>query len=155
MLIYSHNKNSEGAKRLAREFGCKRISHENSRFTGHRSPWVVNWGSSAIPLAWKNRVRLLNDPEAVQRVSNKSTFFEDMNDIPQNWLPSFTLHIADAAGMIADGHKVVCRTLLNASGGRGIVIASTVYELIDAPLDVHCIPKAAESTVHVFRKQYG
>ena len=148
MLIFSHNKFSQGAKKLAEELGCRCIKHEDSRFRGLRSPWVVNWGYSGPTLPWMERVRLLNAPEAVQRVANKLTFFEDMND---ELIPLFSHIVENAQIMIERGHKVVCRTLLNASGGRGIVIASTVDELVDAPLYVQYIPKKAEYRVHIIR----
>ncbi|KKL55899.1 hypothetical protein LCGC14_2250820, partial [marine sediment metagenome] len=64
MLIFSHNKFSQGAKKLAEELGCRRIKHEDSRFRGLGAPYVVNWGWGGAPLPWMERVRLLNAPRA-------------------------------------------------------------------------------------------
>jgi len=148
MLIFSHNKFSQGAKKLAEELGCRLIRHENSHFRGFKHPWVVNWGYPGVPLPWMERVRLLNAPRAVQGVSNKLEFF--LSQQRMDYIPAFGMNIEEAAVIIESGHKVVCRTLLNASGGRGIVIASTVDELVDAPLYVQYIPKKAEYRVHIF-----
>ena len=147
MLLYSQNPRSQGARRLARELGIRRIRHTNSLFRGVLRPYVINWGASAMPLPWKERVRLLNAPEAIERVSNKILFFEDMDiDITPRWTRSWY----EAAEMIEDdGHKVVCRTILNGHGGIGIHIASTVDELVEAPLYVQYIPKKAEYRVHI------
>lgn len=46
--------------------------------------------------------------------------------------------------------KVVCRTLLRASEGRGIVVARSAEELVAAPLYVKFWPKETEYRVHVF-----
>ncbi len=148
MFIFSHNKFSQGAKKLAEELGCRLIRHENSRFTGQRAPWVVNWGYPGVPLPWMERVRLLNAPRVIERVSNKLTFFQLIHEA--NWIPKWAEERHVAEDWARDGKKVVCRTLLNASGGRGIVIASTVDELVDAPLYVQYIPKKSEYRVHIF-----
>ncbi len=147
MFLYSSNPVSKGARLLSNELGIKRIKHFNSRFTGHRNPYVINWGATAIDLPWKERVRFLNAPEAVQRVSNKAAFFVDMQD--EDWIPPFTGSMNEASDWIREGKKVVCRTILNGHGGIGIVIASTVDELVDAPLYVQYIPKKYEYRVHI------
>ncbi len=154
MFLYSSNPRSQGARRLARELGCRRIRHRNSRFKAHRGrrgPHVVNWGASQLP-GWSYRLEqmgcILNAPRAVERASNKLAFFHDMRET--DLTPKHTQGDKNAQNWLRDGHKVVCRTLLNASGGRGIVIASTVEELINAPLYVQYIPKRAEYRVHVF-----
>ena len=148
MLLYSQNPHSQGAKRLARELGIRRIRHHNSRFSGRRRPWVINWGASAIPLPWRERVRLLNAPEAIKRVSNKLDFFWLM--LATDLCPPIGTSRDEAERMIERGHKVVCRTILNGHGGIGIVIASTIEELVNAPLYVQYIPKKSEYRVHIF-----
>ncbi len=151
LLIYSQNPRSQGAKRLAQSLGIRRIRHNNSRFRGLLSPWVINWGAAAIPLPWKERVRLLNAPEAVERVSNKLSFFELIEENDEaGIIPPWTNLRDVAEGDIDDGYKVVCRTILNGHGGIGIHIASTVDELVDAPLYVQYIPKKAEYRFHLF-----
>lgn len=61
-------------------------------------------------------------------------------------------HTADrgqAAQWIADGDSVMCRTLLRASEGRGIVVADTVGALVQAPLYTRYVKKKHEYRVHV------
>ncbi len=153
MFLYSNNPVSKGARLLSNELSIKHIKRHNSRFTGQRNPYVINWGATAIDLPWKERVRLLNAPEAVERVSDKSLFFEDMAGT--DLTPPATSIYARAGAWLEEGKKVVCRTILNGHGGIGIVIASTVEELVDAPLYVQYIPKKAEYRVHVFQDEVG
>lgn len=58
-----------------------------------------------------------------------------------------------AAQWIADGDSVMCRTLLRASEGRGIVVADTVEQLVQAPLYTRYVKKKAEFRVHVLNGQ--
>ena len=159
MLLYAQSPHSQGARRLARELGIRRIRHNNSRFSGRRAPWVINWGASAIPLPWAPLVRFLNAPEAVQRVSNKLTFFNDMSneDIIPRIVPRWTPYKEIAHGwMVHSNYTVVERHVLNGSGGRGIRIVSKdainpeARELQEAPLYVQYIPKRTEYRVHIF-----
>lgn len=53
--------------------------------------------------------------------------------------------------MVKAGKTVVCRTILNGHSGAGIVLASKVEELVDAPLYVEYVPKKEEYRVHVFK----
>ena len=152
MFLWSHNPLSRGARRLVRELGCRRIKHRNSRFSGHRNPYVINWGASELP-AWGYRLGqmgcILNAPEAVERVSNKLVFFHAMENL--GLTPDWSSNKDGAIDLIEEGHKVVCRTILNGHGGRGIVIASTAEELVDAPLYVQYMPKKYEYRVHIFK----
>ena len=63
--------------------------------------------------------------------------------------PEFTRDRTVAAGWIRDGSAVMCRTLLRASEGRGIVVAETEEQLVTAPLYTRYVPKKAEFRVHV------
>ncbi len=162
MLLYSQNPYSQGAKRLARELGIRRIRHNNSRFRaygGRRGPHVVNWGASQLP-GWGYRLEqmgcILNVPRAVERVSNKLTFFDDMMYHEENLTPQWTPDIEFAREMLENGKSVVERHVLNGHGGRGIRIVSKnainpeARELQEAPLYVQYIPKKAEYRVHIF-----
>lgn len=149
MLLYSHNPHSKGARLLARELGIRRIQHHNSRFRGVLRPYVINWGATAITLPWVNRVRLLNAPEAVQRVSNKLTFFDDMMYHEDNLTPDWTPDIEYAQEMLDEGKTVVERHVLNGHGGIGIRIVDEVENLREAPLYVEYIKKKAEYRVHL------
>lgn len=56
---------------------------------------------------------------------------------------------AEAQQWIAEGNRVVCRTIINGHGGAGIVLASTVEELVDAPLYTKYTKKKREFRIHV------
>lgn len=148
MYIYSFNPLSKGAKRLAQSLSWKRIKHNNSRFTGRGAPWVLNWGATHYPPTLKHEIRILNAPEAVQRVSNKLTFFHDMNGL--NITPSSTVFREVAENWIEMGFLAVERHILNGHGGIGIRIVEKIEDLQDAPLYVQYIPKKEEYRVHIF-----
>ncbi len=148
MFLWSHNPLSRGARRLVRELGCRRIKHRNSRFSGHRNPYVINWGATAIDLPWKERVRLLNAPEAVEKVSNKLIFFNDMDG--KEWLPPWT-DDWQLAEVWNEHHKIVERHVLQGHGGVGIRIVEKDGQLLEAPLYVQYIPKKYEYRVHIFK----
>jgi len=107
---------------------------------------VINWGSSGIS---DTNATVINSASAVSVASNKLqtlvTF--NLNDIPH---PEYTTDKDKAKEWIDQGHKVVCRTLLTAHSGQGIVVAKQHSELVDAPLYTKYIRKQKEFRVHVF-----
>ena len=111
---------------------------------------IINWGSSAID--YEGDCRILNHPVAVGIAANKISSlmaFERYN-VPH---PSFTSSADVAHSWLADGEKVVCRTMLNAHSGQGIVVAKQQQDLIDAPLYTLYIRKKKEFRVHVFNSK--
>lgn len=68
--------------------------------------------------------------------------------------PEFTTDINVARGWITtDGASVMCRTLLRASEGRGIVVAETPEQLVRCNLYTKYVPKKEEYRVHVLNGQ--
>lgn len=67
--------------------------------------------------------------------------------------PEFTNDRNTALSWIRDGSAVMCRTLLRASEGRGIVVAETEEQLVNAPLYTRYVPKKQEYRVHVLNGQ--
>jgi glutathione synthase/RimK-type ligase-like ATP-grasp enzyme len=63
----------------------------------------------------------------------------------------FTLSVAEAKVWLQEGSTVVCRTLTNASEGKGIVVAETPESLVSAPVYTKYLPKKKEFRVHVFK----
>lgn len=63
--------------------------------------------------------------------------------------PEFTRDKNVAAEWIRAGDVVMCRTLTRASEGRGIVIAETVDQIVNAPLYTKYFKKKEEYRVHV------
>lgn len=62
--------------------------------------------------------------------------------------PDFTTDRATAVSWLAAG-PVVCRQLLRGSEGRGIVVAETAEQMVDAPLYTRYVKKKQEFRVHV------
>ena len=137
---------SKSARLLARALGGSRIRNPDGMGRGHR---VINWGTTS---AWPDLLQPpINNPRRVRFASNKLSFFDLINRTP--YCPSYTTDREQAIRYIRAGNKVVCRQLLNASGGRGIVIARDTEELVDCPLYVRYIKKAEEFRVHIFDGQ--
>lgn len=149
LFMYSYNPGSEGAKNLAAALGIKRIKHKGSKFKGSRDKTVINWGSTDTP-EQVNLCTILNKPEAVQRVSNKLKFFQDMKGLDEPWMLEWTVDRNIVAAWIDNGGIAVCRTILNGHSGAGIVLATTHAELVDAKLYTLYVPKKDEYRVHVF-----
>ena len=84
----------------------------------------------------------------IDKLTQLNTFNSNEIDCPE-----FTQSRDTAASWIADGDTVFCRTLLRASEGRGIVVASTVAELVPARLYTRYVPKKQEFRVHVLNGQ--
>ena len=107
---------------------------------------IINWGSSGVS---DTNATVINSASAVSVASNKLSTLAafQINDIPH---PDYTTDKDKATGWIEQGFKVVCRTLLTAHSGQGIVVAGSLGELVDAPLYTKYIRKQKEFRVHVF-----
>lgn len=155
MLLYSYNPGSQGGKALAGALGIKRIKHVNSKFTGKNNPTVINWGASELP-AWERNCLIINAPDAVKEASNKLHFFNRVKEKgSEDLLPPFTVNKKEVKEWLKNGNTVVQRTVLTGHSGKGIVMADTEADLIDAPLYVAYIPKKEEFRVHCFRDKTG
>lgn len=84
--------------------------------------------------------------------TDKLTQFRRFNEAGIS-TPEFCTDRGTAAGWISDGSAVVCRTLLRASEGRGIVVAENEEQLVPAPLYTRYVKKKKEFRVHVFSGQ--
>lgn len=149
LYIYTHNEYSAGAKALSRHLLCKRIRHTDSQFKGGIRKTVLNWGATDIPCEAK-KCLLLNSPEEVLKVSNKLTFFKTLQG--EKLTPAFTTDKEIAKKWASVKNKsVVCRLVLNGSGGRGIRLARCSDQIMDAPLYTKYVPKKDEYRVHIFQ----
>lgn len=147
------NRPSNSAKNLADRIGLKRIRKSNSKFRGGAHKVVVNWGCSHAPEAVQDS-SMINPTHLVARMSNKLTFFRWMQEEfvlgDYKPYPEFTEDMNVARDWIDQGHKVVCRRILNGHSGAGITVASTIDELVPVPLYTKYMPKDKEWRVHVF-----
>lgn len=144
--VWPYKAGSRSARALARGLDGKVIKRSNSRYRYRCSHTVINWGSTAVP---SDIPYTINQPERVAIAANKSSSLSKMT-LEFVKTPDFTDTKDTARLWAANGHAVVCRTLLQADSGRGIVLANTVDEVVDAPLYTKYVPKRQEFRVHVF-----
>lgn len=138
---------SGGAKALGERAGILRATRKQVEKHGDFSH-VINWGRSQR----RFRGEYINAPEAVSVASNKLLAAKAFDEAKVPQAP-FTESREEATRWIReDGKTVVCRTLLRANSGRGIVLAAPGMEgdIPAAPLYVEYIKKADEYRVHVF-----
>lgn len=149
MFIYPYKTGSASAKVLAEAIGAKLIRHKNSKFLGTEEKTVINWGASTLPDNVTG-ARVINSPEAVGKASDKLMCLDNLYYGGDVAIPSYTTDYDAAVHWIEGGHTVVCREKLNGHSGEGIVIATEVEQLVNAPLYTKYIPKKSEYRVHVF-----
>ncbi len=152
LYVYSSN-HSEGAKNLASALGARRVKRQGSNLVGSPRKTVVNWGASTLPHNVE-MCSIVNRPAAVKCASDKAAFFELLSRKELgNLAPPYTRDREEAENLFdTRDARVVCRTLLKASGGDGIVIANNRTELVAAPLYVKYIRKMSEYRVHLMRE---
>lgn len=131
LVLVPVNLGSRGAKALAATLSEK---------VGHKV-WRVRPGKV------KNRI-----PFKFRAGIDKLTQIKTFNDAQISSV-EYTTDRNVALGWIRDGVPVVCRTLLRASEGRGIVVAETEGQLVPAPLYTKYRKKKKEFRVHVFNGQ--
>jgi len=150
--IYSHN-NGVSSRLLAEALGIKRLRHKNSRWRPKAGDCIINWGARRIPF----NCRIINDPNSVERVSNKSIFFQMHKQYPDTFNAplSWTDKQAALGWLNANpGKTLVARTLTNSCEGKGIVMVDgfvdgVVLDIVNAPLYTEYVKKRAEYRVHV------
>ena|SRR5437879_834206 len=134
LTIYPYRKFSQGARLLGRLLGAK------LRYKPKRGP-VLNWGNGR-----EIGFPMFNQPLAVNVASNKLHTFEQLGGISTvPWTTSKEI----ANGWLKEGSRVVVRTLLRASEGRGIAIIEPGAILPNAQLYTKYVPKKKEFRVHV------
>ena len=149
IYLYSHNEKSEGAKQLALGLNIPRIKHNHSKFKGGKDKIVINWGSSEL-LEEIHKCNVINSPGIIGVVTNKLNFLKLCYNSGVR-VPELTENETRAKDWIRRGHAVMCRRILNGSGGAGIVYAETINELIDAPLYTKYVSKKDEYRIHCHR----
>lgn len=159
-VIYPYKRGSRSAKKLTLGLSnllrlkVRRV-YADGKYRPKLRSLFINYGSSQRPF-WYNFVpqRALNDPQACFNAGNKLRAF---NIFKENGLaiPDFTTSKQMAQSWLSDGDIVVCRTLLSAYGGRGIILSggSQNRPLVDCQLYVKYKKKKKEYRVHVFNGQ--
>jgi glutathione synthase/RimK-type ligase-like ATP-grasp enzyme len=147
--LYPYHTASVSAKLVAEAMGIKRIKRKNSKFEGHPSKTVINWGCRKLP-AEPRHCNVINHSVFVEPCSNKLTFFRNMNkEGCGDVIPPYTNDPAQAVAWVNKGDTVVCRTKLRSHSGRGIVMAEKVGDVVPAKLYTKYIPKKNEYRVYI------
>ncbi len=130
----------------------KKLKIGSSTYRGNSSHVIINWGRHDLGALRADTV-VINLPSAIKVAAHKIKTFTTLAEAGMaNNLPKFTTSKSEASRWITEDldDSVYCRTLINASEGRGIVIASTTDELVDAPLYTSKIVVDRELRIHVF-----
>ncbi len=137
---------SGGAKRLGQRAGILRATKRQVSKHGDFA-MIINWGRSVRRFDGE----YFNSPEQVAIASNK------LKSAAAFWChgvnqPKFTSEGEVARKWLEDGHNVLARTLLRASGGRGITLCTPEDDrlLPKAPMYTMYVPKKDEYRVHVW-----
>lgn len=159
-VVYPYSMNSESARNLAGSLGALRV-RENGNYRYKKNHLIINWGNPRLPQWITARAfgTFLNPPQGVIIASDKLKCLSRLRDLNFIKIPDWIASKEEAAAMLAspkfEGFKnaIVCRQLLRANSGRGVVLATRVEELVDAPLYTRYVPKVNEFRVHVGNHQ--
>lgn len=145
MVIMPYKLKSRSARRLAEALGIRRV-RPNGRFRNNFGHTIINWGCPRQPVFPADRI--INNPDNVALASNKALSLEIFSS---RGVPTveYTKCCETALSWLREGFMVVCRTLLRANSGKGIVLAKKEEDLIDAPLYTKYFKKKLEFRVHV------
>lgn len=134
-----------------------RIKGTNSKYKPRPSDLVINWGTTSNP--WEvEGVKILNTAQSISLCVNKRSFFSALYDAGVREMPPFLSSHEEVLDMFLRAEedqaplKVYCRTLLESSEGRGIVVATNREEVVPAHLYTLGIPRILrELRVHCFQ----
>lgn len=144
--MQTYIRGSASARALSRALGIKRLNFIRTNFVPNNNDAIINWGSTEqrFPDDY-----YFNPPANVALATNKATALAALQQagVP---VPEFTNDPAIATEWLVGGDKVVARTMLRASGGRGIVLVGPDDQLPPAPLYTKYVKKKHEYRIHVF-----
>lgn len=147
LKLFPYKIGSVSAKRLARALGILRVSPS---YNARRKDVIINWGNSNPPhFRWMEQD--LNKPNAIQLACDKLTTFHILEENGFKDIPQYTTSKDTAKHLIDMGDTIYCRSTTTGHSGRGIVIANTSNELINAPLYTVKTKHKDEYRVHVFK----
>lgn len=144
LCIVPYKRYSVGARILARKLGIHRMPDPGLVRGGHH---VINWGNTnwEVPVA----ARVYNKPQNVAVAVNKLKSYEAFKE-HDVLTPEFTTDI-EVARKWAEKSIIMCRTLLEATGGKGIVVAEKPVDIVPAKVYTRYVRKKREYRVHVFQ----
>ena len=144
LCVVPYKKASGGARILAKKLGIHRMPDPALVRGGHH---VINWGNTKwdVPVA----ARVYNKPQSVAIAVNKLKSYEAFKAAGV-LIPEFTTDI-EVARKWAEKSVVMCRTILEGSEGRGIVVAQKPVDIVPAKVYTRYVRKKREYRVHVFQ----
>lgn len=144
LCVVPYKKYSEGARILSRKLGIHRMPDPGLIRGGHH---VINWGNTKwkVPVAAK----VYNKPAAVAMAVNKLDTYQLLQDAGV-LIPEFTTDM-ETAKLWATKGVVLCRKILEGSGGKGIVVAEKPLDIVPAKVYTRYVRKKREYRVHVFQ----
>lgn len=148
VYLYPYRIDSNGAAALAKALDCKRI-HPDGKYRGSINNLVINWGMTKTPIWADSQQRVLNHWTNIATSVNKLKSLTILNEAKVS-VPPFTTDKKVATEWIKEGYVVVCRTMLRAHSGNGIVIALKANQIVDAPLYTQYVNGKLEFRVHVW-----
>lgn len=143
LKIYSYNTASESAGLLADALDIYVLRRHNSRYRPRTGDVIINWGSGSIPEHLRH-LRIINKPQAVNRVRDKLSFFRNAQGGDFN-VPEWTTDPEVAATW----PRSFARTTTTSHSGRGIVITRRGERPPTAPLYTRGIAKDREFRIYV------
>lgn len=120
-FIKQPNKPSNGARDLARALGVRMIRRTNSRYVARDNDVIINWGNPAFTTSGK--VWYINHPTAVCNAIDKRAAWVLMQEAGVPTV-EWTQDKSDAWKWIMDDQRVLVRTSLRASQGKGMTAHS-------------------------------
>jgi hypothetical protein len=152
LVLLAYKDTSAGAKILANTLSLDRVLVQGPLPASRDSTYVLNWGRGDQPAFRREIMGWINRPDAVMNAIDKLASFKLMRD---HGVPcvEFTTSKEAALRWSKAGQTVVCRQELQGFEGRGIFIARTPAEIVDAPLYTKYKQKFSEFRVHVMRDQ--
>jgi hypothetical protein len=150
VFIDKYLRGKSSCLKVAKGMGCKVYTLRSSVPSPSRLrqiEHVINWGRRTIP-EWAMGLNIVNHPDAIINSSNKLLAFNILEREGVNIVPYTDWH-SKAVEWIESGKRVMCRTLLSAHSGEGIVFSTSIEELVPSPLYTLYIPKKLEFRVHV------
>ena len=153
LVILPYKQGSASARKLAdlltHSLGVKvRRVRPDGPYRPKLRSLVLNYGSNALPHWFP--ANGLNKGCAI--AGNKLQAFQRFQQHDVRTV-EWTSNRAAAQQWASEGHTVVCRTILNAHSGRGIILATTATEVVPCQLYTKYKKKKKEFRVHVFRGQ--
>jgi glutathione synthase/RimK-type ligase-like ATP-grasp enzyme len=142
--VFPYKQGSRSARALADALGGRVLRRRGSTYRYRPGDLIINWGAGSP----YRGAREANSGRSITTAGNKLSCLRALREadvrVPEFWTQRDQIP--------NDAYPVVCRTLLNASEGRGIVIANDRNELVNAPLYTKYIKKQDEYRIHVMMR---